>query len=507
MNQLKVGVILSYVSILLTIFSGLIYTPFMLNLLGQSEYGLYSLIGSIVGYLSVLDMGFGNAIVRYTARNRTLRDRSHESNINGMFLILYSIIGIITILIGVVLYNNVDAMFANSLSVIEIKKAKLMMIMLIFNIAVSFPLGVFGSIIQAYEKFVFGKLVAIARSIINPCLVIPVLYLGYGSISVVLINISLNFLCLLINVGYCFKVLNTRVRFRHFDYTLLKDISSYSFFIFINIIVDKIYWSSDQFILGVVAGTSTVAVYAIAMQFNNMYMMFSTSMSSVLLPRVSIMAINRASPNEYSELMIKVGRLQYIVLGYLVAGFVLFGQEFISIWAGTEYQDAYYIVLLIMLPVTIPLIQTVGILILQANNKHGFRSIVYLGIAIINIIVSFPLAKSLGGFGCALATCISLLIGNGIVMNLYYGYKLKLDIIKFWRNIFAISIPLAMATVGGYAVELLIVSDNVVYLFVKILIFSFIYLNCMWMFALNKYEKNLVYSPLKKLFPSKLGSI
>ena len=69
-NQLKAGAILSYVSIGLNNIVGLLYTPFMLRMLGQNEYGLYSLVASVVSYLTVLDLGFANAIVRYTAKFR-----------------------------------------------------------------------------------------------------------------------------------------------------------------------------------------------------------------------------------------------------------------------------------------------------------------------------------------------------------------------------------------------------------------------------------------------------
>jgi O-antigen/teichoic acid export membrane protein len=162
-NQLKAGALLSYTSIFITIIANLLYIPIMLRLLGQSEYGLYSLIGSVVGYLSILDLGLGSAVVRYIARNRALGDKDAESNLNGMFLFLYSFIGLLTVIIGAVLYFNIDNMFAATLKVAELEKAKIMMILLIFNFAVSFPLSVFDSIMQAYERFVFVKLVAIIR--------------------------------------------------------------------------------------------------------------------------------------------------------------------------------------------------------------------------------------------------------------------------------------------------------------------------------------------------------
>jgi len=90
----------------------------------------------------------------------------------------------------------------------------------------------------------------------------------------------------LINLVYCFRVLNTKIYFKKFDLILLKEIGGYSFFIFLGVIVDKVYWSTGQFILGMVSGTVLVAVFAVAMQLNTMYIMFSTSVSGVLLPRM-----------------------------------------------------------------------------------------------------------------------------------------------------------------------------------------------------------------------------
>src|SRR5690625_556867 len=154
MSQIKKGAILSYISIFITILIALLYTPVMIRLLGQSEYGLYSLIGSMAAYFSVLDMGLGNAIVRYTSRNRAIGNRKLESNLNGMFLILYSLIGLLTIVLGITYYNNIDNIFTASLSSDELTKALTMIKILTINFALSFPLSVFGSIMQAYERFV-----------------------------------------------------------------------------------------------------------------------------------------------------------------------------------------------------------------------------------------------------------------------------------------------------------------------------------------------------------------
>ncbi|MHB8126269.1 MAG: oligosaccharide flippase family protein [Desulfitobacteriaceae bacterium] len=506
MNQLKAGALLSYVSIFITIIIGLLYTPIMLRLLGQSEFGLYSLMGAVVGYLSILDLGLGNAIVRYTARNRALGNKDAESDLNGMFLVLYSFIGILTVIIGAVLYFNTDNMFGATLTVAELEKAKIMMMLLIFNCAVSFPLSIFSSIMQAHEQFIFVRLVSIFRSLLNPCFILPLLYLGYGSVMMVVVNTVLNIGCLLINLVYCFRVLNTRIHFIKLDLILLKEIGGFSFFIFLGVIVDKVYWSTGQFILAIVSGTVLVAVFAVAMQLNTMYIMFSTSVSGVLLPRITMMVANNASNDDLSQMMIKIGRVQYVVMAYILSGFVLFGQAFINLWAGSNYSHAYYIVLLVMIPITIPLIQNVGIAILQAQNRNAFRSVVYLSIAVLNVLVSIPLAKMWGGIGCALATGISLIIGNVIIMNIYYHRRIGLNILLFWKNIALMSMPVLGSLLCGYGINLFIIKDSILLLAGKIVLFSLVYIYLIWIMGLNNYEKNLFFSPVKKVL-TKMASL
>ena len=62
-SQIKSGAVLSYVNMFINILVTAFYTPFMLRMMGQNEYGLYSLVNSVIAYLSVLDMGFGNAMI------------------------------------------------------------------------------------------------------------------------------------------------------------------------------------------------------------------------------------------------------------------------------------------------------------------------------------------------------------------------------------------------------------------------------------------------------------
>jgi O-antigen/teichoic acid export membrane protein len=491
MSQLKKGAILSYVSIFVTMSIAFIYTPFMIRLLGQSEYGLYALIGSVAGYLSILDLGLGNTIVRYNSLNRANGDKVTESKLNGMFLILYSLIGVLTVIVGTIIYFNIENIFSASLTSTEVYKAKIMIIILSINFALSFPLTVFGSIIQAYEKFVVFKALTIVRSLLIPLFTLPFLFLGYGSITMVMITTLVNITVLLFNAIYCFKYLQVKIIFGKVETSFLKEVTGYSFFIFLNVLVNQIYWNTGQFILGVTTSTALVAVFAIGMQIVTLYMMFSTAISNLFLPKLSIMVANNATYEELSDVMIRVGRIQFIILAYILCVFILFGKPFITLWAGTNYQDAYYIVLIIMIPLIIPLIQNVGISILQAMNIHGFRSVVYTAIAFLNIIISTLLAERYGIYGVAFTTAGALILGNIVIMNLYYFYKIRLNIPKFWNNILKLSIPIIVVLIIGSLINLS-VPNSIMYLLIKIILFTIIFFKVIFFLALNSYEKKIL---------------
>lgn len=498
LNQLKKGAILSYLSMFASILVVLLYTPIMIRLLGQSEYGLYAMIGSLIAYFSVLDLGLGNAIVRYTSRNRAVGDKQIEAKLNGMFLILYLIIGILTIFIGAIIYFYLDDIFTNGLSTSELRKAKIMVIIITINFAFSFPLAIFGSIIQAYERFVIFKLVEIVRILAVPIITLPFLYLGFGSVAMVVIVSVVNIGSLLFNLYYCFKYIKIKFHFGKIDLTLLKEILGYSFFVFLGVIVDQIYWNTDQFILGALVGTVSVAIYAIAMQFINMYKRFSTSISGLFLPRASIMVARKSSNEEITNEMIKYGRIQYTIMAYILTGFILFGRPFINFWAGTNYDTAYIITLIIMIPFTIPLIQNFGISILYAKNLQKFRSLVLILISILNIIITIPLVQKYSGIGAAIGTAISLTLGNTVIMNVYYHKRIGINMIRFWKNILVMTIPVLVSLCLGIGMNYIIDFNKFVLIPIGILLYSLIYALLMWYFALNNYEKQLFLSMVSR---------
>ncbi len=502
-NQLKAGVILNYVVIFLNTVVGLLYTPYMLRMMGQSEYGLYSLVASVIAYLTVLDLGFGNAIVRYTAKFRAEKKTEEQYEMFGMFFLLYLVIGIIAFGIGLGLYFNVGTIFGNTMTAVELGRARIMMLLLVANLAFTFPMSIWGSIIQAYEDFVFQKSLNIIRIILNTVVMICLLHFGYKAVAMVVVQTIFNVLTLVINFIYCRRKLNIHIyfRFKHFHWGFLKEVALYSFWIFLNAIIDRVYWSTGQFVLGAMVGTAAVAVFAIAIQLEGMYMQFSTAISSVFLPKVTAMVATNRSRKEISDLFIRTGRIQYIVLAYILSGFIIFGRQFIDLWAGAGYSDAYIIALLFFIPLTVPLIQNLGITILQARNEMKFRSILYIIIALVSLAMQILLTRHFGGIGCAMGVSGALVVGQILIMNVYYRRRQDLDIMTFWKEISKMSIiPIVLIISSMLVIRHFFALDSWGKLILGIAAFSLVYIPLFFRFSMTDDERNLFISMFHKIF-------
>lgn len=497
-NERKVGVILSYTHLIVKNAISILYTPIMLRLLGQSEYGLYNLVSSTVSYLGLLSFGFDGAYLRFYSQYRMKETEDKIASLNGMFLSVFCAIGILTLVVGGLFVGFTEQLFTK-LNADEIATAKILLVILVINMALSFPMSVFSTYINANEKFVFQKTLNLVQTIINPFVMIPVLLLGYKSIGLVVVTTIYTVLTYIINMVYCFKGLHMKISFKNFEFKVFKSISTFSFFVFLNSIVDEINWNVDKFLLGKYKGTVAVAVYGIGSQFSSYYRVFSTSISSVFTPLVNRIVALKENDKELTYLFAKIGRIQFMILALICSGFCFFGKPFIAFWAGAGYEDSYQIAMWLLIPLTIPLIQNIGLEIQKAKNMHMFRSVLYFVIAILNVILSIPLCKLYGGLGCAVGTALSLIVGNGLCMNLYYQKKIHLDIWFFWKEILKL-IPAMLIPCGfGIAIMLYVDMDSLIKLFIFAVFYVLVYVGFLWFFGLNAYEKELISKPIKKI--------
>lgn len=504
-NQLKAGTIISYIQMSIQIIIGLVYTPVMIRLLGQSEYGLYNTVSSTISMLSVLRLGFNNSYIRYYSIYKKNDDKHSIEKLNGLFIVIFTFIGVVAFICGLYLTNHLIVVFSTGLNSKEYRIAKILMLLLTVNLSLSFPMSVFSNIISAHEKFIFLKCMGILQTLMGPLVTFPLLLMGYRSIAMVSVTLIVSVVVDLSYVWYVFEVLHNRFIFSKPERGLFNDLFAYTLFIAIELIVDQINWNIDKILLARYKGTAMVAVYSVGYSLYTYYQTFSSSISGVFTPRIHKIVNSgideKEQKKELTDLFTRVGRLQLLILALIASGVVFFEKYFVlRIWAGKGYDDAYIVAVLLILAASIALIQNLGIEIQRAEFKHQFRSITYFFMAIINLILSIILCQKYGAIGSAIGTAVSLVIANGIIMNIYYHKNCNINILHFWKSIGKLSAGLIIPIVFGTGMNIFIKANSLIVYTIEILLYVVIYCLSMWKIGMNEYEKKLLITLLTKIF-------
>ncbi len=498
-KNLKMGVIFSYITMVAGIVISLLYTPFMLDKLGQQQYGLYNLGQSAVSFLSLAEFGFGSAVVRYASKYRAEGNEQKTAGLYGMFMRLYGILALIILIGGAVICAVSGYVFNVSTGAQGEFELRVIIVVMVLNMALTFATQPYHAIVTSYEKFTFIKVTEFLYTLLKPLVMIPLLIWGYKAIALSVVALVLQQLLNLVHIIYVHKGLKVKISFKKkdMDFRILKEIMGYSFFIFLGTIVGQLNDHADSLILGAVSSELVVAIYAVAFQLSSYVQQIPGVVSSVFFPRVTAQITKGASMKDMTNLSIRVGRIQFFLAFLMCSGFILFGQQFIYLWVGEDYVIAYWIVIALAVPMVVPNIQAIPVQVLQAINKHQFKAILYVVCAVLNVALSIPAAIYFGAIGCAVCTGITTLLTKGVIINWYYKKKIGLGIGRFWLNIGWLFLKLAPLAIFGIGINHLFTSVTWGWLILKVLIYSMLFVG--WaLVCMNKEEKGMIFNILKR---------
>lgn len=512
-NQRKTGAILSYVQMILSTVIGLVYTPIMLRILGQSEYGLFGTASSLTSFLSLLSFGLSGAYIKFVMEYRVKGDKQGENRLNGLFLIMYSVAATFVLIAGIILIFASDAIYQNSLTGYEISQIKIIIFLTVLNTILTFVFLPVMMYIQSMERYLFLRILSISTSILNPILNIVVLLIEPRAVSVSIVTVALAFVTYIVYFIYAYKKLGMGFSFKKIEFSVFKGVFAFSGFLFINEITSLITNNTDKIVLGVVSGTVAVAIYTVGNSFTNYLYTCSTSISTVFSPSINkIVATAKEegkSPDaELNQLFVKVGRLQFLILTLILVGFSTLGRRFIILWAGEEYVNSFWIALLLMFAPYVPLMQNIGLEVQKAKNLHKARSLLYFGVSILNAVVTVPVAAyfsqdsfapGTGGIAAAAATFGAMMIGQVLFMNIYYQKKVGIDVISFWKQILRMLPGVILPFAVGLALTIFLPATNFYLLLAEIIIVAVVYVFSTYFISMNQYERELITSPFKKI--------
>ena len=502
-KNIKVGSIITYINQFLSIAISLFYVPIMLGKLGQSEYGLYALVQSIITYLQMTEMGIGTTATRYNSKYIADKDEDGQKTINGMFLVLYLIIAVGCLIVGTIVYFCLPSIYS-SYSAENILLIEKLFIIAMINLLITFIFKIFNSVILAYEKFIFIKLLSLIQTILGPIGMLTVLFMGAGSVGMLCVTTALSLIFGLIQMFFCFSKLKMKFDFRHFKKELFIAIFSFTSFVFLNSIAHQLFSNTDKIIVSIIMDEMAVAIYAIVLQFDTYFYNFTNVISGFYLPRFTKMVTSdQKNDEEIMNQLVQTGRIQVIIAGLILGGFLAIGHEFINKWVGPEYSIAYVLTAIQFITDYVGASQSMFNSLMQALNFHKGRSLIGLLAALLKVAMTIIFVKFFGLYGCVIAYLIVYLI-RFILFNIYYQKRAKINVSIFWKNMLKIYLPITVILLSMFALFKIVcaflVIDNYLLILSFALIYVFVYCGICYLLVFNSYERGLIKNIFKRIF-------
>lgn len=498
LSEFKLGLILNYIAIAIGLVSSLLLNPIIIQKLGQSEYGLYESIGSFVNNLAILDLGFSSVIVRFTAKYQSEGDLKRRDEFLYTARRIYQILAGIVLAIGSVMYFLIDVTYKNSFTAEELEKAHILFLFVLGTTALSVYSQIYIGALSGIEKFIIPRVIRIAKTIFGKVVCIAVIMIGADSVGYTAVLFAFEILGFLAYNFYAKKSVNfskCKIRFSE-----VKELLVFTGFLFIQAIAARLYWTVDKLILGAMMGTTVVAVYSVAMNLHNIVENVSVSVRDVLLPKATRFAVTEGGKKEVQGFMTKAGRLVLMVYGLLFSGVLVLGKEFISLWIGEDYLGAYGIFVVLGATSLLPSILSIGETVCRAFNKHQFLSYAYLVGALINVVLTIVFVSWWKMYGAAIATGIGLIVVYTIVRLVYFKKIFDLHIFKYLKDTFSgILLSLIMTVAFGVIVTYFWTDYSWFSLVIQACLMGGVFAVTMFMFGLNKEEKNMFLNIMKTI--------
>ena len=185
--------------------------------------------------------------------------------------------------------------------------------------------------------------------------------------------------------------------------------------------------------------------------------------------------------------MVKIGRISAIVLMLILVNFVLIGQDFIRLWVGDDYQQAWFVALLIMMVYTVPLLQAIANQVLDAKKLFKFKAKIYLVFLSLGLLLGCFLIDYCSVYGMVIGLAAGWIISL-IIMTTYYHNFLKLDMIYFFKKLINIFVVSLITVVIGYFIAENVNGDSWLIFACKAALISMLYFALMYKWGISNEE-------------------
>jgi O-antigen/teichoic acid export membrane protein len=391
-----------YLAIAIEMFIGLVMLPFNLHHLGKEAYGLWMLTGSVTIHFSVLDMGYGGALVKFMAQYRAHRDSRALNEIASTLFFVFAAVGVLAYAVALGLAFNLEHLFKIDAAQAETGKWILMIIGL--NVALNFPFSVFGGVISGFQRYDANNLVAICSSLTVAAVNVAMLMLGFGLVPLVMATTSVRLLTYFVYRLNAYRIYPAlRIRWALFHRERLREATGFSVYSSIIDWANKINYELDEIVIGAFMGSGPVAVWAVADRIISGTQRFTNQLNGVLFPVVvESDATNRTA--RLRMVLLEGTRLSLAMVTPIAVTLIVLAEPLVRAWVGQKMIESATVIQILAFAVALRVGNATGTTILKGSGRVRYLAFVNIATGIVNLALSALLIHRWGLVGVAAGT-------------------------------------------------------------------------------------------------------
>ena len=403
-----------YLAIAVEAILGLVVLPFNIAHLGQSAYGLWMLTASVTAYFSVLDLGYGGALVKFVAQYRARRDVRALNEILSTTFVVFATFGVVTYLVAIVIAVYMGRLF--QLTPEQVHTGRIVMLIVSLSVAVGTAVSVFGAVNNGFQRFDLNNLVGTAASVITAAVNVAVLLAGYGLIELVAATTAVRLLSYVVYRANAYRVFpGMQIRIRWFRRERLGEVTSLSVYMLLIDWANKLNYSVDALVIGAFLNTSAVAVWTVGQRLAEVIQRLTNQLNEVLFPTV-VDNDTADRMHRLQAILIQGTRLSLATVVPMGGAMMLMAGPLVQAWVGHGFTGSVAVVQLLALAVIVRIGTATASTLLKGAGEHRLVAFANIAAAAVNVAVSIAIVKPMGLIGVALGTLVPVCIASSMIV-------------------------------------------------------------------------------------------
>jgi O-antigen/teichoic acid export membrane protein len=384
---------------------GFFLSPFVVHRLGNLSYGVWVLIGSLVSYMGLLDLGLRGAVTRFVSKGAAQNDHAEAGRAVSGALWIRLWISLAIIAAGLVISVGFHRIFVIPVDLQQ--PARIAVLVTAVTVGINLWCGVFGGVLVALHRYDLTSSVSILQTCARATGIVFLLRSGHGILALALWDLCTAILANGATIVFCFWIYpRLKILFSRPDRATLSKLWNYSVYAFlINVAVQVVYYT-DNLVVGAFLSPMAVTLYAIGGLVINYARQIVSSMTTTFTPLASTFEAEGNHEN-LRRLAIHGTRAALLVSLPIEVALFFRGHTFIRLWMGEQYADVSGTVMqILLLSVVLSSANTTSAGIVYGMEKHKRIAIWASAEAAANLILSIVLVRRLGIYGVAWGTTL-----------------------------------------------------------------------------------------------------